>query len=141
LLGLVRRRLGFDQTETIAVVDGDRLRSRAEKRGEWHACGDCQRVPASNVDPGEHHGDDSAHSDQSKVPPQRRANLKRCYRRIGDDLGRCVEDARHCGRDRGKIAEHIGATSNALRGFEVDQQQRRMANRLRARAEGPCHRH
>ncbi len=139
-LGLVRRCFGFDQTETVAVVCAYRLWSRSEKRGERHAGGDRQRIPAGDVDPRKRHGDHSAHSDQSKMARQRSADIKGCDPRIGDDLERRLEDARHCGGNRRKIAEQVGATGNPLRGVKVDEQQWRMANRLRARAERPCHR-
>ena len=52
-----------------------------------------------------------------------------------------LEQNRDRGRRRGQVAELVGVPGDALLRLEIDQQERRLAHCLRARAEHVVHRH
>ena len=134
-LGFVGERGRRHQSQSIAVVRGNRARIGAEKPRERLAGGARECVPGGDIDEGHRHADDPFDTEKRVTLRERRPQVSGSNGLAPHGASDVVEEAGDGGRRGRAVAELVRVAGDAFVRLEVHQQQRRLPDGRRAGAE------
>jgi len=140
-LRLVRQLFRRHQPEAAGIIGGNPLGRAAEERRKRATGRDRQGVPGRHVEPRHGHTDNALDADEGEALGQPAPKVDGRKALAFDRARHFLEDFRDR-RNRGrKITPEIGASGDALLGFEINEQQRDLGDDAAAGAERICRRH